>query len=179
MSLATSVRIETCGRVSQYAGTGGNRCLHRRPEGIFGQPMERGAFPTFLGESLHGLNGIQGFFTMPGEIATSTATSQQSGQLTWAIPFADTDTRLLARAGHRVVVERRRHDPSGAERSRFAAEVWEHASPARDEAWLDLLERFLAGRPDISLVFPVLDDELMLFTRHFDRLPRGVRFVMP
>ncbi len=88
-------------------------------------------------------------------------------------------TRLLARAGHRVVVERLRHDPSFADRSRLAAEVWEHGSPRRDEAWLDLLTRFLAGRPDVSLVYPVLDDELVLFGRHFDRLPRGVRFVMP
>jgi hypothetical protein len=36
--------------------------------------------------------------TMPGEVSTSTATSQQGGQLAWSIPFSDSDTRLLARS---------------------------------------------------------------------------------
>ncbi|NNL13878.1 MAG: hypothetical protein HKO82_09355 [Acidimicrobiia bacterium] len=35
---------------------------------------------------------------MPGEVAASTATSRQDGQLTWIIPFSDSDTRLLARS---------------------------------------------------------------------------------
>jgi hypothetical protein len=35
---------------------------------------------------------------MPGEVATSTATSEQDGELTWSIPFSDSDTRLLARS---------------------------------------------------------------------------------
>jgi hypothetical protein len=36
--------------------------------------------------------------TMPGEIATSTETSRQGAQLTWAIPFSNSETRLLARS---------------------------------------------------------------------------------
>jgi len=36
--------------------------------------------------------------TMPGDVAASTATSQQDGELTWTIPFSDSDTRLLARS---------------------------------------------------------------------------------
>jgi len=36
--------------------------------------------------------------TIPGEVAASTATSEQDGELTWAIPFSDSDTRLLARS---------------------------------------------------------------------------------
>ena len=36
--------------------------------------------------------------TIPGDVATSTETSRQDGQLTWVIPFSDSDTRLLARS---------------------------------------------------------------------------------
>jgi hypothetical protein len=36
--------------------------------------------------------------TMPGDVAASTATSQQDGGLTWTIPFSESDTRLLARS---------------------------------------------------------------------------------
>jgi len=36
--------------------------------------------------------------TIPGDVAASTATSQQDGELTWTIPFSDSDTRLLARS---------------------------------------------------------------------------------
>ncbi len=36
--------------------------------------------------------------TMPGDLETSTATSRQGDQLTWALPFSDSGTRLLARS---------------------------------------------------------------------------------
>ena len=36
--------------------------------------------------------------TMPGDIATSTETTRQDGQLIWSIPFSNSETRLLARS---------------------------------------------------------------------------------
>ena len=42
--------------------------------------------------------GVNVRVTMPGEVATSTATSRQDGELTWSIPFSESDTRLLARS---------------------------------------------------------------------------------
>jgi carbamoylphosphate synthase large subunit len=87
--------------------------------------------------------------------------------------------RSLGRAGHRVIVGR---EPwaSYAERSRYAAEVWDHPSIETDEAhFIEALQTFLKDQPDIGFIFPVRGLAIISLCRHLSQIPSHVKLVMP
>lgn len=93
-----------------------------------------------------------------------------------AIPAA----RLLGRAGYTVVVGREENNPTFAELSRYASAAWEHPKVRGNwDEFIDVLIGFLCTRPDISLIFPIGDLQLLPLARHHDTLPAHVRVVMP
>lgn len=89
-------------------------------------------------------------------------------------------TRMLGRAGHTVIVGREDSNPTFAELSRYASGVWDHPRIRGNwDGFIDALNGFLSSRPDISLIFPIGDLQLLPLARHYDRLPNHVRIVMP
>lgn len=87
--------------------------------------------------------------------------------------------RSLGKAGHRVIVGR---EPwaSYAERSRYAAEVWDHPSIEHDETgFISALQEFLQHRSDIGFVFPVRGLAIISLCRHLSRIPSHIKLIMP
>jgi predicted ATP-grasp superfamily ATP-dependent carboligase len=87
--------------------------------------------------------------------------------------------RSLARAGYEVLVGREDSMPL-IDRSRYASEFLTYPSPEKGEKeFAAALDRFLRGRPDVSLVFPVGERTLSGIAHHRSELPGRVEFVMP
>jgi predicted ATP-grasp superfamily ATP-dependent carboligase len=89
-------------------------------------------------------------------------------------------TRMLGRAGHTVIVGREENNPTFAELSRYASAAWDHPKVSGNwDEFVDALVGFLHGRPDITVIFPIGDLQLLPLARHHDKLPNHVRVVMP
>jgi len=84
--------------------------------------------------------------------------------------------RSVARAGYRVILGIH-GETGGCERSRYVDEVWQHPDTDGDR-FLDELNSFLTGRPEIKMVFPVGETELRCFLEKKDGMPPDVQFLM-
>jgi len=86
--------------------------------------------------------------------------------------------RGLSAAGYHVVVSRD-DDAGAATWSRAVAEIWD--TPGGDDIRraYDALAVFLEQRPDIELVFPLMERWVRAFFDHVDLLPDDRTYVMP
>lgn len=86
--------------------------------------------------------------------------------------------RSLGSLGYRLIVGLGGGE-GGAERSRFANEVWDHPPIEQPRFFLDSLRAFLQQRPDIDLVLPVAEDFVRLLSAARATLPIGRLYAMP
>jgi len=88
--------------------------------------------------------------------------------------------RSLSGAGYQVIAGRT--DPASpyGKHSRFTSEVWDHpAAEGSGESFIAAVEEFLNARKDVSLVFPIGDNETAALARNISRIPAGAKVVMP
>lgn len=89
-----------------------------------------------------------------------------------------TVVRSLARAGYYVIVgcEEKR---VFTQYSRHTSAIWRHPDIKKsEEDFIAALAKFLAGREDIALVFPVGETDIRCLMRHRDAIPSSIGLVM-
>jgi predicted ATP-grasp superfamily ATP-dependent carboligase len=89
-----------------------------------------------------------------------------------------TAVRSLGAAGHRVIVGRAGSTWCG-ERSRFAAEVWDHPPPSAGPQFIEALLALLRARRDITAVFPMGDLDALALAPHAKAVSELATLVMP
>ena len=86
--------------------------------------------------------------------------------------------RSLGRAGYHIILGIRKKTDFTAY-SRYVAETWTHPDMKDAGAFLVALREFLAGHPDVTLLFPVGETSEQLCTRPDAKLPKSVTVVAP
>ncbi|MEX0285897.1 MAG: ATP-grasp domain-containing protein [Paracoccaceae bacterium] len=89
-----------------------------------------------------------------------------------------TVARSLHAQGYRVVVSKDR-DAGAASKSKAVAEIWETPETAEPKQLYQALAGFLADRPDIQIVFPLMESYVRAFYGHAELLPEDRVYVMP
>lgn len=89
-----------------------------------------------------------------------------------------TVARVLSSDGYNVLVSRDA-DAGAARYSRAVAEIWETPDTDDPKRLFSELGQFLKGRPDIGIVFPLMESYVRAFHAHADKLPEDRLYVMP
>ena len=89
-----------------------------------------------------------------------------------------TVARQLSAAGHTVWVSQDQ-EAGAAGRSRAVAGVWPTPDSTDPAVLYAALADFLAQRPDITVVFPLMESYVRAFSDHAHRLPQDRLYVMP
>jgi predicted ATP-grasp superfamily ATP-dependent carboligase len=86
--------------------------------------------------------------------------------------------RALTPLGYRIIVTRRGGEGC-AEHSRHVAECWDHPPIDDEGAFVSALARFLAERPDVTVVYPVWEPCALAVARHHGALPNDRAYATP
>jgi len=93
-----------------------------------------------------------------------------------------TIVRSLARSGFEIIIG---ENPANytlddmVAGSKYVSRIWKHPDFKNSEEFFQALLKFLDENQDISLIFPVGETCLKIFSRNADRLPKRCALVMP